>query len=103
MFSVFFLQKLSKLSPQQSRSSKMCTVSVDAALCSVTEQRQRLSWNLARSDRAILPQICLLCIQTRSNAIELVFVNLGQGGNDLLGNRKQQGEQKLVLGNIALV
>ena len=27
----------------------------------------------------------------------------GQGGNDLLGNRKQQGEQKLVLGNLALV
>ena len=32
-----------------------------------------------------------------------VCVATGQGGNDLLGNRKQQGEQKLVLGNLALV
>jgi len=27
----------------------------------------------------------------------------GQGGNDLLGNRQQNGEQQLRLGNLALV
>ncbi|KAL3152922.1 hypothetical protein ABBQ38_012226 [Trebouxia sp. C0009 RCD-2024] len=37
----------------------------------------------------------------RDDGHELVYT--GQGGNDLLGNRKQQGEQKLVLGNLALV
>ena len=31
------------------------------------------------------------------------MVCAGQGGNDLLGNRQQNGEQQLRLGNLALV
>ena len=31
------------------------------------------------------------------------FLISGQGGNDLLGNRKQTDDQKLVAGNLALV
>ena len=39
-------------------------------------------------------------MHTRDKSVKL---NAGQGGNDLLGNRKQTGDQKLVAGNLALV